>query len=247
MFMKFLDKIKKAFERKDSISKEEVKKVLGNDTKLSEETPEQNADIKEAVAKSELLEILSSAKPDHDSLALDKIQGEAETIANYIRALLKDLDQLQPEAKEKKHLESALDVIGKKIKMIARHSLALKNLLAILEDHYYSPIIGALSKVNKKVNKKEIQELIERVEKQRQSTAAMDSSLTRLIGYDEIFNPERNPEYRIEIEKEAKKRLLHGHLNELLDSILILTTDKALSIKSQIENFNPLEEAKRFI
>ncbi len=249
MFMAFFEKIKELFKTNSEISPEKVKEVLSENAPASKEerTPKTETDLKSAVEKSELLDILDSVKIDYEYLALGKMQSESETIANYTRNLLQDLDKFQPYPKDKVNIDKIIEAIGRKMKLIARHGLSLKNLLAALEDHYYAPIAEALNKVNGKLNKKEIQDIIDKIEKQRHLITAMDSSLTKVVGYDNLFNPERNPEYRKEIEKEAKQRLIHGHLNELLDNILLTATDKTLNIKSQIEGFNPIHEARRFV
>ncbi len=249
--MVFFDKIKKLFRANEKISPEKVKEVLGEKPlKTKEELSGEingGADLKSAAEKSELLDILDSVKINYEYLGFEKMQGEAEAIANYVRSLLQDLDKFQPHIKDKKQIENIIEAIGRKIKLIAMHGLALKNLLAILEDHYYAPVAEALKKVNEKINKKEIHNIIDNVEKQRRLVATMESSLTNVAGYDELFNPERNPEYKKDIEKEARERLIHGHLNELLDSILLTATDKTLNIKSQIKGFNPIDEARRLI
>src|SRR3990167_9294887 len=144
MFMIFFDKIKRLFKTNERISPEKVKEVLGEKPLgTKEESPNEidaGADLKSASEKSELLDILDSVKINYESIGFEKMQSDAEAIANYVRSLLQDLNKFQPHIKDKKQIDGIIEAIGRKIKLIARHGLALKNLLAILEDHYYTPV-----------------------------------------------------------------------------------------------------------
>lgn len=238
--MGFLDKLKDLLKKKEDAGEEKVNEVLEESDGSAKE--EKQSEFDNAVDKSRLFEILNSANVNFNELALDKIQGEADTIASYVRSLLKDLDVYSD-----KNRDMAIKAIGGKIKHITIHSLELKNLLASLEDRYYVPVIETLKKVNEEAKSKDVSDMIEGLEKDRGLVAALDSSITRVVGYNGLFNPEKNQKYAEEIEKEAKKRLVHGHLSELLDAILAAVTDRVSSVKTRIEKQNPLESAKRFI
>ena len=179
--MSFLNKIKSWFVKEEPT--EEEKKNL-------EENQEEFSATK--LENQELLQILDSAKIDINDLALDKIESEAETISSYCKGLIKDLSLHQDYKNEKEKLENVIKAIGGKIKVINNHGLELKNLLANLEDHYYVPIIGILKKLNEKANKDEIQKLIDKLDKDLQLVKELDITLTKVVGYNDLFNPDKN-------------------------------------------------------
>lgn len=241
--MKILDKITKLF-RKEKVSVEDVKKVTGE---TSEEKKEEITAFNNAVDRSELLDVLNSVSVDLDYLAIDRIQSESETIGSYVKALIKDMAAYQDLKEDNNKIEEAVRGIGGKIRVIAVHSLELKNLLANLEEHYFNPLLEALRKVNEKLNNEGMAKLILSVENDLNLVKALDTQITRVAGYDSLFNSAKNPDYKAEIEKEVSKRIIHGELNELLDTILVAVTDRSLSVKARIERNSPLEAAKKFL
>ena len=264
--MTFLDKIKKLFQRKEFPVKNV--NVAPSEYKVDEKKPEKtlkksagrkNKLIKEHTAdelkKPEskpykadtLLEILDSVKINNNDFALEKIQGEAETISSYVKGLIKDLVLHQDFKNEKDKQEQIINSIGKKIKLINNHGMELKNLLANLEDHYYNPLINTLKKVNEKAKKDEIKKLVDNLELDLNLVKILDTNITKVIGYNELFNPEKNPDHKDEIEREAVKRVVHGDLNELLNKILTAIVDRSIGIKAKIEKVNYIETAKGFI
>lgn len=247
--MGFLDKIKNLFRKNENVSVDDVKKVTGEVTGEKEETliEEKKSEFDQSVEKSELFDVLNSVNIDITYLALDRIENEADTVANYVKGLIKDLGTYNDFKDDKQKMEVAVRGIGGKIKQIAIHGLELKNLLANLEDHYYEPAIETLKKVNEKVNKEEIAKLIENTENDLKLAQELDSQITKVVGYDGLFNPDKNSKYKEEIDKEAIKRIVHGDLQALLDKLLNLIVNRSLGIKSKIEKENPLEKAKKFL
>lgn len=254
--MGLLDKLKNLFKKKENTL---VKTVSVPPTEQVSETPEQEIKPAEEIKapieetqltleeKQEFLELLNSVNINLEDLALDKMQSESEAINSYVKGLLKDLSNHQDFKKEKEKQEQAINSIGKKIKMINQHGLELKNLLANLEDHYYVVVLDTIKKVNDKAKNEQIQKLIDDLEHDLGLVALLDSHITKVIGYNELFNPENNQKFKEDIEKEAAQRVIHGDLNELLSKILTAVTDRTISIKSKIEKYNPIEITKSLI
>lgn len=240
--MVFWDKVKKLF-RREQVSVEDIKKLTGEASEEKEET----SVVEHTTNNTELSELLNSISINLEYLALDRLQSESETISSYVKALLKDLSAYQDFKNEKNKVEDAIRGIGGKIRVIAVHCLELKNLLGNLEEHYYNPILDVLKKVNEKLNKEEMTKLISKIEADLDLVKELDAQITRIGGYDALFNSAKNPQYKDEIEKEVTKRMIHGELNGLLDTILVATTDRYLGLKNKIEKSNPLEYAKKFL
>ncbi len=234
--MNILEKVKKLFKKKEVIENNEEAK----------DKPSPEIEIKEnKLDNAEILQILDSVKIDKNELALDRIESEAETISSYTKTLIKDLGTYQDFKEEKDKVEAAIRGISGKIKVVAIHCLELKNLLVSLEDHYYNPLIEAFKKVNEKAYKPEVDKLIQDLEIYSNLIKELGNDLTKVGGYDQLFNPEKNPHFRDEIEKEIAKRIVHGDLNDLLNKILTTISSKTLGIKVKIDKTYPLEEAKR--
>ena len=236
--MKLFENLSKIFKKKE-VPIEKVNDVVGDN--------KEDLILKEKSDRDELLGILNSVDIDMNKLALDRIESEADTIASYVKSMTKNIGTYQDFKDDKDKIEEAIKGIGGKIKVITTHSMELKNLLAALEDHYYSPILDALKKLNDKANKDEISKLIVDVEKELRLVQELDTQITKIVGYNEFFNPEKNPNYREEVEKEASKRIINGDLNELLDKILITVVNRSLGLRAKIEKNNPIEKAKSFI
>ena len=258
--MGFLDKIKILFKKEKFLvksvsvapseeTKEEIQLEKTEDPIQEQNQSEEIQKLETEITtnKEKLLEILNAIKINMDDLALDKMQGEAETISSYVKGLIKDLSSHQDFLNEKDRLEQIIKSIGGKIKVITNHSLELKNLLASLEDHYHTPIIQVLKNVNEESNKEEIQKLITDLENDLNLVKTLETDLTKVIGYNELFNPDKNPQYKDDIEKEAKKRIVHGDLNKLIGGLLNVIIDRSLSVKTKIEKINPIESAKKLI
>ncbi len=257
-FMRLIDWFKGLFNKKE-VTAEEIKQTIDNNSVRNvhkvdvesekKEIPETLADqnLDTALETSELLDILNIASVDKASLGLDKISSEAETISNYCKGLIKDLGNYQDLKDEKDKIEPVIKAIGGKIKVINNHSLELKNLLANLEDHYYNILIEALAKVNEKVKKDGIDMIINDLKKDLELVKKLDAQLTNVIGYNDLFNIDKNPEYKSEIEKEAMKRVIHGDLNRLLDGLLNIVVDRSLGIKAKIDRSNPIDATKSLI
>lgn len=249
--MGLFNKIKSLFEEK-KVSVDQVNQVLGVETPIQEEKPEVSEEQKEEfeeikLEKQELFQLLDSVKINPDSLALDRIESESETLSSYCKGLIKDLGNYHDFKNEKEKQELAIKSISGKIKVINNHGLELKNLLATLEDHYYTPIIEVLKRVYEKSEKDELKKLIESLEKDLNLVKELDSQITKVISYHELFSQEKNPKYKEEIEKEVIKRIIHEDLNDLLSKILMTIVDKSISIKVKIQRTNPLQKAKRLI
>ncbi len=242
--MGFLDKIKRLF-TEEQIPLEKVSEVVGEKIVDSDNIQFSNASL--ISSNNEMLEMLNSFKIDFSSLALDRIESEAETLNNYIKGLIKDLSSYEDFKHEKDRIKTIISAIGGKIKAISNHGLELKNLLASLEDHYYVPILDLLKKANKKKNSLDITKIISDLENDLKLVRGLDTSLTKVIAYHKLFNPEKNDKHSEAIEKEAAKRIIHGDLNALVDDLLVVVVNKSLGIKNKIENNNPLEKAKQFV
>ncbi|HLC58756.1 MAG TPA: hypothetical protein VJI68_02750 [Candidatus Nanoarchaeia archaeon] len=247
--MGFFDKIKSIFKGNENLSSQDIKKInSGNSTGtyIDDEKP-LFEEAKPNDKNKEALEILDSVKIDKENLALDRIENEGETVYNYAKSVIKDLSKYDNLKNKKDQVKEALNAIKGKFKHINIHSLELKNLLANLEDHYYVVVIDILKKVNDKVNNDEISKVIDDVENDLELVKQLDSQLTKVIAYNDLFNPEKNKDYESAIEREAEKRLIHGDLNDLIDRILITVVNKSIGIKNKIERNNPLEQVKQFI
>src|SRR3989344_837766 len=228
--MGFFDKIKSIFKGNENLSSQDIKKInSGNSTGtyIDDEKP-LFEEAKPNDKNKEALEILDSVKIDKENLALDRIENEGETVYNYAKSVIKDLSKYDNLKNKKDQVKEALNAIKGKFKHINIHSLELKNLLANLEDHYYV-------------------EVIDDVENDLELVKQLDSQLTKVIAYNDLFNPEKNKDYESAIEREAEKRLIHGDLNDLIDRILITVVNKSIGIKNKIERNNPLEQVKQFI
>ena len=250
--MGLLNKLKNLFKKKEFPVKS-VSEVPTEEVSETREESVQEAEVKEEKSiltqeeRNEIFEILNSVNINIENLALDKIQSESEAISSYVKGLIKDLSTHQDFKDEKEKREQAINSIGKKIKLINQHGLELKNLLANLEDHYYVPVISSIKKVKEKIKNENLQKLINDLEYDLGLVALLDSHVTKVIGYDELFNPYKNPKFKDEIEKEAEKRVINGDLNDLLSKILTAVTDRSISVKSKIEKVNPIEMTKSLI
>ncbi len=236
--MKFLDKVKSLFKKKKHHKKHEEEKT---------EEPKKEDEFQQAIERSELYDILNSVKINNEDLALDRIESEADTITNYVKGLIKNLSNYNDFKNDKDRIEESVRGIAGKIKQVAIHGLELKNLLANLEDHYYKLVIETLKKANEKAKNEDLDNLIKTLEEDLRLVQDLDAQLTKVAGYDGLFNPDKNTGYKEEIEKEAAKRIVHGDLNDLLDRLLNTVVNKSIGVKNKIENSNPLEEAKKFV
>ena len=252
--MALFDKFKDLFKKKD-VPLEQVNQVTRTsslrsqhqESLVSDGLEEHQPVLTLRSNNTEASNILNTLKLNFKALALDRLESEADAINSYLKGLIKDLTIYQTVKPDKIKVEEAISSISGKIKLITIHGLELKNLLAGLEDHYYSPLIDALKKVYLHVSREEIRVLIETLDQELALVKDLDSQVTRVIGYNDLFNPDKNPKYKEEIEKEALKRVVHGDLNDLIDKILIRLIDKSLSLKLKIEKSNYLAQVKTFI
>lgn len=250
--MNFLEKLKGIFKKGEfpvkTVSIAPVEKTDEDNLKVNQQEDAEEQHKEELQDnKDELLEILNEININKEELALDKIQGEAETINTYVKGLIKDLTVHQDFKHDKEKTEQVIKSIGSKIKLITNHGLELKNLLANLEDHYYRPLIDQIKKLNEKLNKEEVQKIINDLENDLNLVRILDTQMTKVIGYNELFNQDKNLKYKEEIEKEAVKRVVHGDLNELTGKILATITDRSISIKSKIEKLDYITKIKEII
>ncbi|GEM_PF-2430928 len=250
--MSFLDKFKELFKSKD-IPFEKINEIVKDppskkdDESLEEETITEDQIEINTFHREEILEIINNVKLDLNDLALDRMEGEAETINSYLKGLIKDLNNYQSVKQDKQKTEAIISSIGGKIKLITLHGLELKNLLASLEDHYYVPLLETLKKVYLKLSREEIRIMSENLEKELSLVKDLESQITRVIGYNDLFNPDKNPKHKEEIEKEAIKRIVHGDLNDLVDKLLNIIVDKSRGIKASIEKSSYLSKVKTLI
>ena len=235
----------KEIEIQEEINEEEESEELENEEESKTKVEEQEKLT--VYNKEEVLEILDSIDLDKEKLALDKIQSEAETINSYTKLLIKDLSLHQDYFNEKDKLDQVIKGISGKIKVITNHGLELKNLLGNLEGHYYDNLLEGLKKVYEKTKNEQIEKLILDLEKDLELIKTLDTQLTKVIGYNELFNPEKNPKYKEAIEKEATKRIVHGDLNDLLTRILNAVTNRSIGAKSKIEKFDYVKIAKDLV
>ncbi|HLC85672.1 MAG TPA: hypothetical protein VJG30_00075 [Candidatus Nanoarchaeia archaeon] len=195
----------------------------------------------------EILDKINALNIDHKDLALDKIEGEAETINSYLKGLIKDITRYADLMDNKEKQVLIVNAISGKIKVITQHSLELKNLIAHLEERYYEHVLGQLKYINEKTNKEELRNIIEEFEREREIVRSLDIKITRIIAYDELFNPEKNKEYEGEIKKEVTKREIHTNINELTSHLLNEVITKGMSLKSRIEKRNISDKVKRIL
>ncbi|MBI2148445.1 hypothetical protein HYU23_02100 [Candidatus Woesearchaeota archaeon] len=252
--MAFLDTIKNWFKKKNNSFVKTVNIPPSEENKTETvEASEQKEHVQEekievpSYNKEELIGILDSYKIDNKDFALEKIQSEAETIHTYVKGLVKDLNSYQDFKNEKEKIEHVIKSIGSKIKLITNHGLELKNLIANLENHYYEPLIDNIRKVNEKAKKEEIKNLISDLEHDKNLMKTLDTQITKVVGYNELFNPDKNPKFKEDIEKEATKRVVHGDLNDLLNRILEAVTDRVISAKSKIEKIDYIKIIKDMV
>lgn len=235
-------------EEKLEIKEQEVKQVEdveSNEDELQEVEEQESTPMYQG--DSSLLLELSQVDVDYSALALGRLESEAETISNYVKALIKDLHKYEELNDKKDKISLVISSISGKIKVINSHSLELKNLLVTLEDHYYSVVIDALEKINKKANSDDIDNIINSLKEDLRLIKQLDTHLIKVMAYHDLLNVEKNSSYKEEIAKQVENRILHGDLNELLDKLLIAVVNKSLSIKNKIERNNPLELAKRYV
>jgi len=182
----------------------------------------------------EILDKVNSLSIDLEGLSLEKIESESETINSYLKALMRDIIKYSDLMDNKERQLLTVRAISGKIKVITQHCLELKNLLAHLENRYYSFLIDLLTELNKSLNNDEISVMIQDLEKEKSSIAELDTKLTRIMVYDALFNPDKTAEYEGEIKKEVIKRELHTNINELTSHLLNEIISKSMGLKNKI-------------
>lgn len=230
--MGFIDTLRSLFKKDSSVE------VNLSEMQQVEQSPKYNQDI---------LDKIDTLNIDRTDLALDKIEGEAETINSYLKGLIKDITRYADlmDSKEKQIL--IVNAISGKIKVITQHSLELKNLIAHLEERYYEQALKQLKDINEKTNREELRNLIEELEREREIVRSLDTKLTRIIAYDELFNPEKNREYEGEIKKEVTKREIHTNINDITSHLLNEVIAKGKSLKPRIEKRDISGRVKRIL
>jgi hypothetical protein len=219
--MNLFSKLKEMFKKKSSEQKEEPK-IEGIKNEVVQE-------------ESDFSLLLENLKIDKDNLALDRLLSIGETINAYSRGLIKNISVYKESKADPSMMQEMQHSISGKVRLITVNALELKNLVGNLEDHYYSPILNGLTQIEEKKSKKEIKEIFEENKKDMESMKRLDSELTKIIGYDELFNHNKNPKFKDEIDKEIEKRLFHNDLNNLIKTIVELITNRANSLVVKIE------------
>ncbi|HIH25695.1 hypothetical protein J4476_03250 [Candidatus Woesearchaeota archaeon] len=183
----------------------------------------------------EINERLDSIDLDIESLALDKIRSEAEAISSYLKGLMQDINKYSNLMDKKEMQKQIIKSITGKIKVITQHSLELKNLIAHVEQRYHDYLLENFKWVNEKKENEDIKNLIKELEEDKETIKALDTKLTRIIYYDEIFNPDKNKEYEGNIHKEVEKMEIHTNINDLTTHLLNGVLDKVNGIISRIQ------------
>src|SRR3989344_681693 len=183
----------------------------------------------------EINERLDSIDLDIESLALDKIRSEAEAISSYLKGLMQDINKYSNLMDKKEMQKQIIKSITGKIKVITQHSLELKNLIAHVEQRYHDYLLENFKWVNEKKENEDIKNLIKELEEDKETIKALDTKLTRILYYDEIFNPDKNKEYEGNIHKEVEKMEIHTNINDLTTHLLNGVLDKVNGIISRIQ------------
>ncbi|MEK6947779.1 MAG: hypothetical protein AABX19_00895 [Nanoarchaeota archaeon] len=193
---------------------------------------------------SEINEKLASIDLDIDGLALDKLRSEAEAINSYLKGLMQDINRYSNLMDKKEMQKQIIKSITGKIKVITQHSLELKNLIAHVEQRYYDYLLENFKIINEKKENEELKNLIKELESDKEIIRALDTKLTRIIYYDDIFNPDKNKEYEGNIHKEVEKMEIHTNINDLTTQLLNGVLDKVNGIIAKIQKKDYLWLAK---
>ncbi|MFA4887554.1 MAG: hypothetical protein WC595_05040 [Candidatus Nanoarchaeia archaeon] len=151
-----------------------------------------------------------------EDLRLAEIERLTITITTYINNTIKQIGRYLA-AKDEKKIELEKTVVTL-IKTTTISALELKNLLGHLETHYYAPVLAYLEKKEKEAAPKK-----EHLQKDLEKIKDADAHLMKYIGYETLFNPEKNPNASQELKKEAEAdlqdnlRTIHDALNILFD------------------------------
>ena len=158
-----------------------------------------------------------------------------------MKGLLKDIEFYQDQKED--HLkEEIANSISTKIKHIIVHGLELKNLLGIIEDQYYNYLIENLEKISK-----DLSEILEKLKNDRKLIQDTETELGKLVVYDYKLNSERNVNFKEEINEAIKSSTLKEDINNLINNIYEVITNKELSLRSKIEKQDILEDVKKLL
>src|SRR3989344_2630214 len=120
----------------------------------------------------DILNELNSIKIDKQTLMLEKIDQESETIKRYLDELTSDLV---------KNKSEIYNLISTKIRKITIHGLELRNLLTSLETHYFEPLIDILKRLQERVHRLEIDTIIHELEQDYEIIIGLEKQLAILI------------------------------------------------------------------
>ena len=211
------------------------------------ELPKEEVKEKVKTVEDEIKEKLDSIDLDINGLALDKIRSESETINSYLKGLMQDINRYSNLMEKKEMQKMLIKSITGKIKVITQHSLELKNLLAHVEQRYYDYLLENFKEINNKKENEELKNIIKELENDRELIKSLDTKLTRIIYYDDIFNPDKNKEYEGNIHKEVEKMEIHTNINDLTTNLLNGILDKVNGIINKIQKKDYLGKVREII
>lgn len=162
--------------------------------------------------------IITKLPTDLETLRLDDIRKNAEAVVNYLRGLAKDVEAYRS-VKPGLAQERVRDAISKKVKFIAQRGLEIRNLIALLETHYYQVLLDALAQLHVLTNDPFLDVTKRRLQQDLVIEKDAEAKLTKVIGYDLLLNAEKNPHFQEELAKVVHARELHKDVQDLLSMI----------------------------
>ncbi len=216
------------------------KEIKNDDEIIEEDIKETKIEMPKIDLTVDEMALLGNIKIDLEDLALKKLESESETVNTYLKMLMKDISAYQNNKNDKIKQDLNGKSISTKVKKITMHSLEIKNLLSIIETHYFEVLLAPLKKINEKYKNDKLNEFIKPLENNFELIKKIETQLTKIIAYDELLNPEKNKNFNMAIESEVTKGKVHHDISELY-SILSQSLSKTLGIKSSIEKSKILE------
>ena len=152
---------------------------------------------------------------------LEKVEQEALTTQTYLKKIVKDsADYIN--AKDEQNLLQAEKRVIAKIKYLTTHAELLKNSLEQLDKEYYEVALVLLKKIEEIKKESRIQDISRALEKNKEKIDEIILLITRIVEYDQLFNPENNLEYKKVMKEELGKNQLPQEVEQL--SILLEET-----------------------